>query len=68
MARLLWKVVAIGIPVLALISGAIFLGTMGGTKEKRGMDVGTSSGGGPAIPPIDASAPPQTEVATFALG
>jgi len=68
MARLFWRVALIGIPALALISGAILLGTMGGAKEEKGMDIGTSSGGGSAIPPIDASAPTQTEVATFALG
>jgi hypothetical protein len=63
------KVVIVGISLVGLILGAVFLSSrISSVEERSAMDVTTNTAPETAIPPIDASAPAQTETATFALG
>lgn len=63
------KVVIVGISLVGLVLGAASLSSkINSVEEKSAMDVTTNTAPGAAIPPIDASAPAQTETATFALG
>jgi hypothetical protein len=63
------KVVIVGISLVGLVLGAVFLSSRtNSVEEGSAMDVATNMTPRAAIPPIDASAPAQTETATFALG
>jgi hypothetical protein len=60
------KIAVVGACFVGLGLGAIYLGSR---NERKTMTLTpTSSVHKVAIPPIDASAPTQTETATFALG
>ena len=60
------RIVVVGVCFAGLVLGAIFLGS---TKERKTMTpTKTSPVPNATLPPIDASVPPKTETATFALG
>jgi len=60
------RMVVVGACFVGLVLGAIFLGS---TKERKTMTLTkTNPVPNATIPPIDASAPTETETATFALG
>jgi len=63
------RVLMVVVSLIGLVLGAVFLSSrISSVEEKSAMDVTTNTAPGAAIPPIDASAPAQTETATFALG
>jgi hypothetical protein len=60
------RIVVVGVCFVGLVLGAIYLGS---TKERKAMTPPkTNPVPNATLPPIDASAPPKTETATFALG
>ncbi len=70
-AVLILRLVIIGLFLFVVVMAMISAGYISFTKESSDMDVrgvSTVSVPGNGIPPIDAAAPADTEVATFALG
>ena len=60
------RIVVVGACFVGFVLGAVYLGS---TKERKTMTpTKTSPVPTTTLPPIDASAPPKTETATFALG
>lgn len=59
------RIVVLGACFVGLVWGAILLGS---TKERKTTTSTTSPVPNVTIPPIDTSAPAETETATFALG
>ena len=68
------RVLMVVVSLVGLVLGAVFLSSRissleeGSTMDVTTNDVTTNTAPEAAIPPIDASAPAQTETATFALG
>ena len=63
------RVLMVVVSLVGLVLGAVFLSSrISSVEERSAMDVTKNTAPEAAIPPIDASAPAQTETATFALG
>jgi len=67
-AILIMRLVIAGIVLIIVVLGLIGGGYINLTNEKSGMDLETTLVLENTIPLIDASAPVETETATFALG
>ena len=75
MTKSVLRIVAIGVPVLALVLGGIYMLSArnrirgaGATDAESDSVSGSAAPQTGSVPPIDAAAPAETEVATFALG
>jgi hypothetical protein len=63
------RALVVVVSLVGLVLGAVFLSSrVSSVEEGSTMDVTKNIAPEAAIPPIDASAPAQTETATFALG
>lgn len=59
------RIAIMGLMMAVLVIGAVYVTS---NREREAADVAVESGEGTDIPAIDASAPTDVEVATFALG
>jgi hypothetical protein len=66
MTKSVLRIVAIGVPIVALVLGGIYMLSARNRIRGAGAESATPRTG--SVPPIDAAAPAETEVATFALG
>lgn len=66
MTKSILRMIAIGVPVLALVLGGIYM--LSARNRIREAGAGSTAPRAGDVPPIDAAAPAETEVATFALG
>jgi hypothetical protein len=63
------RALVVVVSLVGLVLGAVFLSSrISSVEEGSTVDVTTNSAHKATVPPIDASAPAQTETATFALG